>query len=297
MNASLKYPCLRKDAETPSDWLDRSRGAKWGIYDQEHALFTWTREGGPAGAERTLEAILVDWADDVSYATHDIEDYSTTGLVPLHQLGNNPKFLTYAAGKLQKKYGDGFDTAKLSDAVERLKDQPLKGEFRGSRIDRQKIQDFISDRIGLYSQVWDESSGTGALEILPGPPYVRINADLQYEVEALKQLTWYYVIDNPPLAVTQVGQEKIIEELYRILSNLLAASRGSPRIPIQLVENYEHNKKDEARRSGPGGVSENVVIARSVCDFVASMTEDQAVDLHSRFTGKSETNSMFGTWF
>jgi dGTPase len=75
LNAILKYPRA---------WTDGAD--KWGYYPTETDRFDWARTGVSDG--RTLEAEVMDYADDVTYAIHDVVDFYKGGLIPLdHLLG------------------------------------------------------------------------------------------------------------------------------------------------------------------------------------------------------------------
>ncbi|MFD6068314.1 dGTP triphosphohydrolase, partial [Amycolatopsis lurida] len=69
LNAILKYPRLkpRDSAKATTSWIDRGYGEKWGAYQTERKDFEWAREFSH-GELRSANAILMDWADDISYA-------------------------------------------------------------------------------------------------------------------------------------------------------------------------------------------------------------------------------------
>lgn len=73
--AVQKYPWLRGTSGR--------RAKKWGAYASEEAEFTWARALVSAAETPSLEARLMDWADDVAYAVHDVEDFYRAGLIPL----------------------------------------------------------------------------------------------------------------------------------------------------------------------------------------------------------------------
>ena len=73
LDATLKYPWLG-----PGE--DASAAGKYGAYGDDAAVFAWIRAGAPT--ERPcLEAQVMDWADDVAYSVHDLEDGLHAGLV------------------------------------------------------------------------------------------------------------------------------------------------------------------------------------------------------------------------
>jgi dGTPase len=78
--ALLKYPWLRGEHLTKKD--------KWGAYKSEKDDYDFARRIEPAVQARTLEAELMDWADDVTYAVHDMEDFYRSGHIPLHLLAS-----------------------------------------------------------------------------------------------------------------------------------------------------------------------------------------------------------------
>jgi hypothetical protein len=81
LNGMLKYPWL--PAEHPTDPQSRKFGAYWS--DREDFRSAQGRSTVRPG-QRTLEAELMDWSDDITYAVHDLEDLYRVGLVPLDRL-------------------------------------------------------------------------------------------------------------------------------------------------------------------------------------------------------------------
>ena len=52
--------------------------------------FGWARELLQTDSQaRSLEAEIMDWADDIAYAVHDMEDFYRAGLIPLDKLAND----------------------------------------------------------------------------------------------------------------------------------------------------------------------------------------------------------------
>jgi dGTPase len=83
--ALLKYPWIRDPGHAKA-------AEKWGAYDADiddfrFALGLEEGDGLPSpGGVRAVEAAIMDWADDITYAIHDLEDLWRAGLIPADQL-------------------------------------------------------------------------------------------------------------------------------------------------------------------------------------------------------------------
>ena len=291
LDAMLKYPRTRAAAEddlfAAPPWSDRSVGGKWGTYRSELTDFRWARKGSRCD-RRCANAILMDWADDITYATHDIEDYFRAGLIPLHNLRTDQdRILKHAHHRLGKL--PDFDMGRFEKQLDRIigrfgKD--ITSSCWDTRRNRSAMNEITTENLGKCVR---------AVSFVEQPPFVEVAPKCQYLVEALKELTWFYVIDRPSLAVMQEGQKQIVQSLYDRLRDCLAESPESPRLPIQLRSIYRGLKQDSGFMSFFPGVSE-ARYARAVVDYICMLTEAQAVDLDERLGGRSRS-SMFGAWF
>lgn len=250
LNAILKYPQFRPiEARKLDPWTDRSRGDKWGAYRSEQEDVNWADESrredlkrGSGLLLRSANALLMDWADDISFATHDIEDYIRAGLIPLDSLfttRGTDDFRSYSLARLERK--SDFDIASFDQAFSDVVDVQLKrriGEFQGKRFDRAKLSERVSTFIQRFVQ---------GVERTDEPPYLSVPVDLQYEVEILKALTWFYVIDTPSVATVRHGQANLIRELFEILEEFLTSWVAKPstrKVPMALRELYEQCTQD-----------------------------------------------------
>src|SRR3954447_3135852 len=75
LDATSKYPWPRADGER-----------KFGVYADDRPVFDWLRAGAPRPRRRCLEAQVMDWADDVAYSVHDVEDGVHGGYILLETL-------------------------------------------------------------------------------------------------------------------------------------------------------------------------------------------------------------------
>lgn len=271
LNGILKYPWLR--AEDPP-----LRAKKWGAYaDGDRRAFDWARKGYGDG-ERTLEACLMDWADDVTYAVHDMDDFFRARLIPLERLtAQEPREIERFLRHLRSYSGKrepgepGADPDKLETAATALfSEGPVSDvdfAFSGRTDERTSLRELGSQLIGTYisaPQLRDVKTDTVEL---------RIEDAIVEQVLVLKQLTWFYVINRPSLSVIQRGQREIIEVLFGMYRKAVAA--GDLHILPPLYAERIASAPSKAARE------------RVLIDLIASMTEASAGEIYRQRVGVS----------
>jgi dGTPase len=262
LDGMLKYPWLRN----PDDTL---RERKWGAYRNDAPAFEWVRERR-RGERPSPAAQIMDWADDLTYAVHDMEDFYRAGLIPLDRLCTSEterdRFVASfrdADGDLNVRLKD-FAQDSLTTAVDevfRLLD--VVRPYAGTRYDRQILRERTSFLIRDFMR---------ALVVEPDGQ-MRPDSGRHAEVAVLKEMTWFYVIRRQDLATVQDGQRRIVRDLCERFWR--AAKDGERHLfPWLEQESLERANTDSLK-------------ARVVCDFIARLTEARAIVLHQRLLGTS----------
>ena len=92
LDATVKYPWARPIGEVIADM---ETAPKFGYYPDDAPVFEWIRQGAPEGV-KSIEAQVMDFADDVAYSVHDFEDAIVSRYIDLDELAqpaNRPVLL------------------------------------------------------------------------------------------------------------------------------------------------------------------------------------------------------------
>jgi dGTPase len=219
LRAILKYPWTYNGRQ-------EYKRRKWGAYDSEVDSFRLAvGAAGDGPFPRSAEAELMDWADDLTYAIHDAEDFYRAGLIPLHLLlpkgtreGGEPDFT--AEGQRFMDYVIA-NKSKIED-IENISDSDIRamfsnllfayfklsGPYEGTREDRRKLRTFTSQLVGRYI------NGLSLVEPNGDGRTVQVVEEFRSQIALLKQLTRYYVIDSSGLAAQQHANRQIIRYLF-----------------------------------------------------------------------------------
>lgn len=274
LDAMLKYPWIR---DLQKDREDAGGKEKWGAYHSESDYLDWVRQAHATGdRNRSIEAQLMDWADDVAYAVHDLEDFYRAGLIPLDRLRKEEKererFLEGAFRRLGKTE-DGrrpLESAFSDFLIDWFPTEP----YEGRHSQRAKLRQLTSTFINRYFNAVELDQETSG-----GNWRVKIDSGFKDEVVMLKELTWQYVILNPALATQQHGQRRVIRELFEVFMEAASSTKRWVMFPASYVEELGRIERE--------GQDKEAQRARLVVDFIASMTEQQALRMHQRITGAS----------
>jgi dGTPase len=228
LNAILKYPWAQ-------NLCDPKKAEKWGAYETERRAFDFARTGSSAD-EPSLEAEIMDWSDDVTYAVHDLEDFFRLGLIPLDRLvgsddSERRRFTAsfYEVRIKRTTLREKFRAVKLSEhdlqaAVARLFTGPaapfgLIDPYRGGRRDRTNLRYQTSYLIRRFVDAAKHNGET-----------LDIGSDELAEVAVLKELAWFYVITDPSLSTIRRGQERVIDDLHGTYVDAALDSKDSAQL-------------------------------------------------------------------
>ncbi|RKT53188.1 deoxyguanosinetriphosphate triphosphohydrolase [Saccharothrix australiensis] len=259
---NLTRACL--DAATKYPWPRRPGTAKFGAYQDDLEVFDWVRDGAP-GDRRCLEAQVMDWADDVAYSVHDVEDGVLGHRISLASLGDPEE--RAAIAELAAKHFSDQPVSALEATADELLRLPVIAEladYDGSPRAQVALKRLTSELVGRFA-----SAAVSATRDVHGDgPLSRYAADLVVpplvaaEVALLKAVAVRYVMSDPHRLRMQERQRELITELVHRLLDRAPEALDAAFAPAW------HAAADDAAR------------LRVVVDQVASLTDAQAVAWH-----------------
>jgi dGTPase len=267
LDATLKYPWVAgSDSSSARPTGSGRPSGKYGAYAEDAAIFDWIRAGAPSDRS-SLEAQVMDWADDVAYSVHDLEDGLHAGLVTLDQLRDPAEQQAVASLTLTAYCKPG--SASLAELTEvfagLLKLDCWPGDFDGSLASAAAVKNLTSELIGrLCGATERETRPTGH------PPVSRYAASLavprrqRLECALLKGVTAHYVMSRPGVVAAQAREREVVTELAEAV--LVSAPAT---LDAMFRPEFESAADDGAR-------------LRIVIDQIASLTDTSALAWHQR---------------
>jgi len=268
--AILKYPWLKGQ--------NKKKPHKWGAYRSESKDFDFARKVcPPQKLARSPEAALMDWADDVTYSVHDLEDFFRAGRIPIHLLARaseSSERQHFFDDVYRRRAGDK-DFSRRSVMEEAFANilgifWRIYEPYAGTREHRSRLRYFTSQLIHRY---------VNGIQIDAKKKTLDINPEYEKEVAILKELTWTYVIEAPGQGLQREGQRTIIKRLFEVYSDAAVTEKKWSIFPPYYREELRDSVSATAK-------------TRTVVDLIAGMTEPQAIEAYRQMIGVWSSQSL-----
>lgn len=208
--------------------------------------------GGPAqrfvhGGQPSLEAQLVNLADELAYNAHDVDDGMRSGLINWQQLQQVPLLAHWRQQVLAE-----YPTLQ-SDAPgqsRRLLDECL----------RRMVSAQVGDLIASTAAATAAAAPQHVDDVRQAPPLACLSADLRAQTTELKRFLFQALYRHPQVTAMTDAAKTVVADLFA------AYTSDARELPA------EHRKPAH--------------VHRTVADYIAGMTDRFALREHHRLTGR-----------
>jgi len=270
--AGLNLTRASLDASSKYPWQREAGRRKFGVYADDRPVFDWLRAAAPADEpeRRCLEAQVMDWADDVAYSVHDVEDGIHGGYVPVRRLLDDADERATVCAAAADAYSSEPAEA-LAPVLDGLLADPALvavADHDGSYRAQVALKGLTSVLTGRFVA----AAVTATRAEHGGEPLRRYAADLvvppviRAQCALLKGIALRYVMRRPGAHARYERQREVLTELVGAL-----ASRAPDGLDPAFAAWWKTAADDAAR-------------LRVVVDQVASLTDPSALDWHYRLT-------------
>jgi dGTPase len=215
----------------------------------------------------------MDWADDVAYSVHDVEDGIHAGLIRFADVPDDDRAVLC---KIAAETYSPLPVAELADVLDRLLELPplrdlgrYDGSYRAQAAAKRATSELTGRFAGAAVAATRAAYGSG--------PLVRYDAELVVpdeiaaECALLKAVAVHYVMRRPGVADRQAAQRRLLAELVE------ATAESAP-------EGLDRDLRPAWAAAGSDADRLRVVI-----DQVAQLTDSSAVARHARLTGQLDS--------
>jgi dGTPase len=306
LDASLKYPWRYGETVT-KEAASKSRDS-WNVDPPQNEVFSRLREDVPEHLrhETTVEAQIMDWADDIAYSVHDFDDWSRAGYIPLSLLVNDGRirdeFCSWVTSRWKMKAADNWrpkDETKIRDGVEQLfvRHGPFIGFLTEHRAGRAAVNPASEEasqavrvaRGRLFNRFIASAQLVRRDDAGPDAPRrymlkLQIDEQVRMQNRLLKELLWRYVVSDHRMATQQHGQQHVVRQLFNAYTDA-ALSEDASKLAV-------FPSRVRTILMSTGTPSDEKL--RAVVDHVSGMTDAYATSRYGRLFGGTARLHDFG---
>ena len=242
LDSILKYKIVGKE--------NTQNGAKF-LYPEQQEILSWVHHDqrldklAQSGTQvRPIECAIMDLSDDIAYTTSDLFDGVKQSLLTPEQV---EQFWNSQYPEVSKKIRSEVD-------------QVLRNQFPMSR--------FIAGLIGRWIYSISIELANEPFIAIPRYKYVLKMAEESHsELMALRALNYNLIYNSDYVKIPESKGVEILEELFLYYRDVVFEKRGVLEplpLPTGISGDFDENQK-----------------MRMICDFVAGMTDNHSIRLHS----------------
>ncbi len=195
----------------------------------------------------SLEAQIIDLADEIAYTTADLDDGCESHLLKLREIREGMPVFEHWYAQVEELYPDAIPKLKLNETLKRMLDF------------------FVGDLIG-HTDARVMAAGIRELEDVRAFPerLVTLSRDAEAERRKAKEFLHQHLYFSAALDSEKQDAEQIIRELFEFWIKQ----------PNKLPSTYQEKTREEP-------------LPRVICDYIAGMTDHFILEQYQRFCGGS----------
>lgn len=268
----IKYPFRRNGETEDKKFLYRDDAELYGewLYEgtEQHLL-----ESFDPRPPRTLPCQLMDWADDIAYSVHDLEDGIASGLLR-PSTWRSEHFMETVHKSVADAPNVWIDEKAPSEEEVQKMLVPLIDELAEWEPDipldiiRELSRDHIN-RFVVAGDVLGMSGGGGLFDYRLEIPH-----EDRVRNQVLKAITIEYLLRSDVTAGIFYKGHEILNRLFEALLKSCHAQRSRERY-LLFPRRFRTELRDVSDSESD--------LRRKICDYIAGLTEGQARQLYARF--------------
>jgi dGTPase len=245
LDGILKYKIL---------WSKSDKSGKF-LYDEQSRYLEFVYPDGIVYKTPSLECQIMDWADDVAYALHDLADGHTAGYISQKNLYD------WAV----ENHIDGIEEEHVNNLIVKLDH-------------REKFQRFIALRVGQFIESVNisEPEHPMASESNRYRYRLELSREIVTEIKLYKQIAFQIIFQSPQIQQLEFKGQYLYKRLF---DTFIQFGENIPVINSAILPNIMRRKitqmaQDKRLTNESGG--------RLICDYLAEQTDNSLVRLYKR---------------
>lgn len=246
------------------------------FYGPDASLVKWACEGNKS--DLSFECQIMDWADDIAYSVHDLEDGIRAGMIS-EDLVQDSTFTRKVKEAFERKGGhfEQKDYNSIYQMIRKAFPTALgTNNNRRERARKAQRKSVMADLINSFIDRTHTKTNAGKK-----PTRYQYSLDIPKEVTnecyLLKQVVWEAIINDERIATLERKAKTIVRSLFEEFTQPRSDTR-------ELFPPDFRERLDQANT-----VADK---ARVACDYIAGMTDAHAFRVYSRLR-EPELASIF----
>ena len=251
LDGMLKYKTLHADSEKKKNHF---------LYDFQRDVLDFVSPGQPFAAQfgsekelnsfKSLECRIMDWADDIAYSVHDLDDGIRAGFITVKNLSNWLDGQDRALDSGQKRFVEDLRESILNDGFSKFLAQ-LIGDFihATTLVER---ENFLSVRTNRYR--YD----------------IAVEPEMKAKCAVMQRVAIPLIFRTPQVQQLEYKGGEILRSLFKLLEREYVLNKEPG---YQLLPSHYHTALAERDPDGR---------RRMLCDYLSGMTDGFVVRTYKR---------------